>query len=391
MGVLLQRIFLFYFHTRFWSTCSRRHMLTLRSPTSKNSGHIYGQFDILGLWLLVLPFHLYPSGCMVTKHTMELTLLTSTNSHVYSWICHFGVLKTHDCPDFWCFALILRKWLGTRACIQFYKPLLKASTWHISGSMKTVNTQLIVVSFCQNFVGTRYGTNTCGDIWIGGGSGNVVSGVVAVTGQVVYRNEPLYYDIGDAAPWKNTIVDTVNFISNGVDQNLLCPFAACMKFNVDIIKNCSMHCLNLGLAFTANGACLKLLLDLGYFGDPNVELKFRLNNAFDDFQTFCKLSKISCSQRRFRVKHLMKESHGPYLTTKAFNARCIVAWLASCFLDAFNGIFSQNRLFGVWLQLNGQVPPVDDIFASHAIAINHLARYFSLTERNGRCLTLWLT
>lgn len=125
------------------------------------------------------------------------------------------------------------------------------------------------------------------------------------------------------------------FISNGVDQNLLCPFAACVKFNVDIIKNCSMHCLNLSLAFTANGACLKLLLDLGYFGDPNVELKFRLNNAFDDFQTFCKLSKISCSQRRFRVKHVMKESHGPYLTTKAFNARCIVAWLASCFLDAF--------------------------------------------------------
>ena len=178
MGVLLQRIFLFYFHTRFWSTCSRRHMLTLKSPTSKNSGHIYGQFDILGLWQLILPFHLYPSGCMVTKHTMELTLLTSTNSHVYSWICHFGVLKTRDCPDFWCFALILRKWLGTRACIQFYKPLLKASTWHISGSMQTVNTQLIVVSFCQNFVGTRYGTNTCGDIWIGGGSGNVVSGVV---------------------------------------------------------------------------------------------------------------------------------------------------------------------------------------------------------------------
>ena len=277
---------------------------------------------------------------MVTKHTMELTLLTSTNSHVYSWICHFGVLKTRDCPDFWCFALILRKWLGTRACIQFYKPLLKASTWAYFGinanGEHTTHRRFILSELRGDQVWHKYVWRhlnwwrkreccfRCG----------------AVTGQVVYRNEPLYYDIGDAAPWKNTIVDTVNFISNGVDQNLLCPFAACMKFNVDIIKNCSMHCLNLGLAFTANGACLKLLLDLGYFGDPNVELKFRLNNAFDDFQTFCKLSKISCSQRRFRVKHLMKESHGPYLTTKAFNARCIVAWLASCFLDAFNGIFS---------------------------------------------------
>ena len=210
----------------------------------------------------------------------------------------------------------------------------------------------------------------------------------AVTSRVAYRNEPLYFDTGDAAPWRNTIVDTVNFISNGVDQDLLCPFAACMKFHVDIIKNCSMHCVNLGLAFTCNGACLHLLLVLGFFGDPNTELKFRLNNAFDDFQTYCKLSKISCSQRRFRVKHLMKEAHGPYLTTKAYNARCIVAWLASCFLDAFNSDFSQNRLFGVWLQQNGQVPPVDAIFASHALAINHLARYFSLTESSSRCLTL---
>ena len=210
MGVLLQRIFLFYFHTRFWSTCSRRHMLTLRSPTSKNSGHIYGQFDILGLWLLILPFHLYPSGCMVTKHTMELTLLTSTNSHVYSWICHFGVLKTRDCPDFWCFALILRKWLGTRACIQFYKPLLKASTWHISGSMKTVNTQLIVLFILSELRGDQVWHKYVWRHLNWWRKRECCFRCGAVTGQVVYRNEPLYYDIGDAAPWKNTIVDTVN-------------------------------------------------------------------------------------------------------------------------------------------------------------------------------------
>ena len=202
-------------------------------------------------------------------------------------------------------------------------------------------------------------------------------------------NDPLYYDTRDDAAWKNTIVGTVDFIANGVSQYLLCPFATCMKFNVDLIKNCSMHCVNLGLAFTSNGACLKLLLDLGCFGDPSTELKFRLNTAFDDFQMFCKLKKLQCSQRRFKVKHLMKDAHGPYLTTKAYNARCIVAWMASCTMDAFNGNFSQNRLFGIWL-LQNNLQIAHELLASHTLAINELAKWFSLSEQFRRCLLLVL-
>lgn len=210
----------------------------------------------------------------------------------------------------------------------------------------------------------------------------------AVSACVAYRNEPLYFDVRDDAQWINTIVDTTSFIANGVSPNLLCPFAACMNFNVEIIKNCSMHCVNLGLAFTVNGACLKLLLDLGFYGDPVSEIKLRLNNAFDDFKQFCKINKINCSQRRFRVKDLLKEAHGPYLTTKAYNARCIVAWLASCTTDAFNGQFTQNRVFGVWLQQHGQLPVVHQLLASHTLAINYLANYFALSELYPRCLHL---
>ena len=161
-----------------------------------------------------------------------------------------------------------------------------------------------------------------------------------------------------------------------------------MKFHVDIIQHCSMHCVNLGLAFTANGALLKLLLDIGCFGDPSTELKLRLNTAFDDFQIFCKLNKLQCSQRRFKVKHLMKDAHGPYLTTKAYNARCIVAWLASCTMDAFHGTFSQNREFGIWLQRNN-LPVVHELLAPHTLAINKLAMWFSLSEQYGRCLLLY--
>ena len=196
---------------------------------------------------------------------------------------------------------------------------------------------------------------------------------------------PWYHEVGDGARWRMTEMTTVEFLAKQVPEDLLVPLSLCHHFDVQLLKTCSMHCVNLGLCFTANGGTLLCLMDLGFFGDPALTRDERLNNAYDDFRQYCRSERISCSQRRFRMTFLIKKSHGAYLTLKAYNGRVVTAWLANCALTAWSREYPDHRLFGEWLR--GQnLRPNDERLAPQALAMLALARWFSLVERSPRCL-----
>ncbi|CAE7567602.1 unnamed protein product [Symbiodinium sp. CCMP2456] len=72
------------------------------------------------------------------------------------------------------------------------------------------------------------------------------------------RRKDLYFEhVGDAAPWRRTIFrDTLEWMTAKLDLNNLCPFVLLPNFSIDAIRTCSMHNVNLGLLFTANGSSL---------------------------------------------------------------------------------------------------------------------------------------
>ena len=71
------------------------------------------------------------------------------------------------------------------------------------------------------------------------------------------------------------------------------------------------------------------LLAAGAFGDPTaMTRKELLENAYLQFKDWRRENRIPCSQRRFTEKALVKQCHGFYLTTKAYNARVVAQWLA---------------------------------------------------------------
>ena len=90
-------------------------------------------------------------------------------------------------------------------------------------------------------------------------------------------------------------------------------------FHPQMLEICSMHTLNLGIAFNMNGASMSLaqhlsgvsvwwqrfflcfrahLLRIKFFIGETLEAAF--DEAFEDFRQFLKTNKITCSQPRFR-------------------------------------------------------------------------------------------
>ena len=65
----------------------------------------------------------------------------------------------------------------------------------------------------------------------------------------------------------------------------------------------------------------------GPYAGP-ADMKTCLETAFNEFQSWLRQHSISCSQRSFAPRHLLKQVHGYYLTTKAYNARIVLLWLA---------------------------------------------------------------
>ena len=80
------------------------------------------------------------------------------------------------------------------------------------------------------------------------------------------------------------------------------------------------------------------LLQHGVWG-PYVEdnLKALLLAAFRDFRGWTRAQRISCSQRPFRPRLVLKQWHGHYMSCKAWNGRVVLQWLAQRSMEAAAG------------------------------------------------------
>ena len=79
------------------------------------------------------------------------------------------------------------------------------------------------------------------------------------------------------------------------------------------------------------------LLDMGWWGLPDVDLRVRLQKAWADFCDWKSANKVSCSQRPFTPGMLFKANHGAYLSCKGFNSRVLSSWLATEAQKAWQG------------------------------------------------------
>ncbi|CAK9047507.1 Kinase D-interacting substrate of 220 kDa [Durusdinium trenchii] len=93
-----------------------------------------------------------------------------------------------------------------------------------------------------------------------------------------------------------------------------------------------MHTNNLGLYLVIIGEGLIILAEHRVF-QWHCSLDEAMGHLYQDFRSWTQATKVSCSHRRWRWKHLhTQNSDGvptfPWLCAKAYNARVILAWLA---------------------------------------------------------------
>ena len=78
-----------------------------------------------------------------------------------------------------------------------------------------------------------------------------------------------------------------------------------------------------------------MLLQMQIFGAIDVETtdpaawNVVLSRAYDDFCQWRRQHKISCSQKRFKYRTLVRDEYGFFLNCKAFNGRLVCEWLLS--------------------------------------------------------------
>ncbi|CAJ1442588.1 unnamed protein product [Effrenium voratum] len=129
--------------------------------------------------------------------------------------------------------------------------------------------------------------------------------------------------------------DLVQFLVREIGNTASpCPLILCKGFHPALLMICSMHVLNLGLAYDCNGAAMMALINCSYFGATDLSLEERFANAYDDFRNFLRSEKISCSQPPFRPSMVMKKDGQCAFTCKAYNGRCVAEWLCACLADA---------------------------------------------------------
>ena len=128
------------------------------------------------------------------------------------------------------------------------------------------------------------------------------------------------------------------------------PLILLPNFHVSLLQPCQLHNLNLGLLWTSNGAGVATFAELGYFGNPSESLALCLEAAWDDFVMFKKQEGRQCSQCKFTIKMIFKQSNGAYFSSKGYNSRVLADWLADCAERAWSGNLGGSRIFGAWLQ-----------------------------------------
>ena len=130
---------------------------------------------------------------------------------------------------------------------------------------------------------------------------------------------------------------TNDFICDVLPENPV-PLILLHGFHVDWLKFCLMHTLHLGvyLVLVAEGLLFLAEKQVTDYGGSVVEA---LRSSYNKFRRWCRSSKIVCSTRAWRLHqfHLGPDpqhpTEHPWLNIKAYNARCVLAWLAESWLN----------------------------------------------------------
>ena len=118
------------------------------------------------------------------------------------------------------------------------------------------------------------------------------------------------------------------------------------------------------------------LVEEGFFGNPALGLQQLLEVAYTDFTCWARISGISHSQQKFHPNFVIKRATGAYMTSKGWNSKLLLFWLADCTVRAFQKQLDvPGRMFGAWLTERGSAAPETDFLAPQALAL-HLALSF---------------
>ena len=107
------------------------------------------------------------------------------------------------------------------------------------------------------------------------------------------------------------------------------PLILLRGFHVGLLQWCLVHNLHLGLLWTANGASMSLLLQLGTFDQvPGMKLALKLQYAYTMFKAWLKSNGMQSSQRCFTTRMIFKARRGAYMSCKGWNSKLLAAWMA---------------------------------------------------------------
>eukprot|EP00435_Cladocopium_sp_Y103_P071164 s317_g36.t2 len=139
----------------------------------------------------------------------------------------------------------------------------------------------------------------------------------------------LYWNHGDGCTWESEEFGLESFVARRLKENNLCPLLSLRMFtHPSLLRWCTMHTINLGLLFTANGGSLILLTEeLLYFGPG--EFSVQLEEAYKHFLDFCRTRHIPHTQPPFLRKMVKKKNGEILLTAKAYNGRIILMFMTT--------------------------------------------------------------
>ncbi|CAL1147539.1 unnamed protein product [Cladocopium goreaui] len=184
----------------------------------------------------------------------------------------------------------------------------------------------------------------------------------------------LYWNLTEQSCWHNGNFTLGEFIEQRLPSMGICPLLELKNFKPSCIRWCLMHVVHLGLLFRVNGSAVNLLLRAGVFGDPESESRsLLLARAYQQFKRFCRDKRIPCSQSPFKENTVYKKDGDISFTLKAYNGRCVLAWLSDAVYEA---------------SLNPMQAAIDERFHLITCALRHLARFLGLVEAHGRYLNL---
>jgi hypothetical protein len=129
------------------------------------------------------------------------------------------------------------------------------------------------------------------------------------------------------------------------------PLCSIPGFHLATVRGDVMHIVLLGISLWAVASCLLELCRERAFGD--IPFTAMLRKAYADFKTFIRSVGAACSQPVFTpsklgVERLTENTHYPTFKGKAWNTRCVVAWLADFCGRAADCEHAQVRSVCLW-------------------------------------------